>query len=109
MEISSDHYDFKGLGELRARADSRSEEAAREAGKQFEAMFFKMMLKSMREASEPMKSGLFDSAAMDNYTEMFDAKFPRPWHKEVLWVSLIGLYSISIQWERSAVMDQMIS
>ena len=74
MEISSDHYDFKGLGELRARADSRSEESAREAGKQFEAMFFKMMLKSMREASEPLKSGLFDSAAMDNYTEMFDAQ-----------------------------------
>ena len=74
MKTSSDHYDFGGLAELRAKSDTRSEASAREAGKQFEAMFFKMMLKSMREASEPLKSGLFESAAMDNYTEMFDAQ-----------------------------------
>ena len=45
-----------------------------EAGQQFEAFFIQMMLKSMRDASEDLKSGLWESSAGDSYEEMFDAE-----------------------------------
>ena len=48
--------------------------AAREVGQQFEAFFIQMMLKSMRDAGEGFKSGLWDSSAGDSYEEMFDAE-----------------------------------
>lgn len=50
----------------------RSRENLDKAGKQFEAVFTGMMLKSMREArlAEP----LFDSKALDTFREMQDQK-----------------------------------
>ena len=42
------------------------------AGQQFEASFTKLMLKSMREAK--LADPLFDSKAIDTFTEMSDAK-----------------------------------
>lgn len=48
--ISATH-DFRGLAELRADAARQSPEAAREAARQFEALFVQMMLKSMRDAN----------------------------------------------------------
>ena len=44
------------------------------AGQQFESVFTSMMLKSMRDAGEGLKSGLWDSSAGDSYEEMFDAE-----------------------------------
>ncbi|OUU00102.1 MAG: hypothetical protein CBC01_00240 [Betaproteobacteria bacterium TMED41] len=62
--------DFQGLGELRARAQSREEAATRQTAQQFEAMFIQMMLKSMRDAVP--KSELLKSKAMDTFEAMYD-------------------------------------
>lgn len=65
-------FDFAGFGALKAQAakDPKNAEAAKKAAQQFEAMFLQMMLKSMRDAVP--KSELFESNAMDTYTQMFD-------------------------------------
>tara|TARA_Y100001936_G_scaffold166131_1_gene162305 strand:- start:539 stop:952 length:414 start_codon:yes stop_codon:yes gene_type:complete len=65
------HYDFIGLGELKARADNEDIKAAKEVGSQFEALFVQMMLKSMRDAAAPLKSGLLDSSATNTFEEMY--------------------------------------
>ena len=65
------HYDFIGLGELKARVDNEDIKAAKEVGSQFEALSVQMMLKSMREAAAPLKSGLLDSSATDTFEEMY--------------------------------------
>ena len=65
------NLDFDGLAELKAKASGDDSETAREVGNQFEAMFVQMMLKSMREASEPLKSKLFDTKHMDTFEEMY--------------------------------------
>ena len=65
------HYDFIGLGELKARADNEGIKAAKEVGSQFEALFVQMMLKSMRDAAAPLKSGLLDSSATNTFEEMY--------------------------------------
>tara|TARA_Y100001936_G_scaffold165962_1_gene162112 strand:+ start:33 stop:446 length:414 start_codon:yes stop_codon:yes gene_type:complete len=65
------HYDFIGLGELKARADNEDMKAAKEVGSQFEALFVQMMLKSMRDAAAPLKSGLLDSSATNTFEEMY--------------------------------------
>ena len=65
------NLDFDGLAELNAKASRDDIEAAREVGNQFEAMFVQMMLKSMRDASEPLKSKLFDTKHIDTFEEMY--------------------------------------
>ena len=65
------HFDFSGLGELKARAHNKDKKVAREVGSQFEALFVQMMLKSMRDAATPLKSGLLDSSATDTFEEMY--------------------------------------
>ncbi len=72
MNLSAKSYlDFAGLGELRTRARNNEESAAREVGRQFEAMFVQMVFKSMREANEPMKSGLMGSSSIDTFEQMY--------------------------------------
>lgn len=67
------YFDFKGLGELKARANSdENNDAVKEVAKQFEAYFIGEMLKSMRLANESFKSDLIDSRSMETYQEMFD-------------------------------------
>jgi flagellar protein FlgJ len=59
--------DFQGLSQLKTEAGARSPEAAREAARQFEALFVQMMLKSMRDANAVL------GEKQDNtYQEMFD-------------------------------------
>ena len=65
------NLDFDGLAELKAKASRDDIETAREVGNQFEAMFVQMMLKSMRDASEPLKSKLFDTKHIDTFEEMY--------------------------------------
>lgn len=65
------NLDFDGLAVLKAKASRDDIEAAREVGNQFEAMFVQMMLKSMRDASEPLKSKLFDTKHIDTFEEMY--------------------------------------
>ena len=64
------YTDFSGLTKLRASARENPEAALQDVARQFESIYLKMMLKSMREAS--FGDPLFDSQSSDTYREMFD-------------------------------------
>ena len=66
------YTDFTGLGELRGKAQKDQNSALRESAQQFEGLFIQMMLKSMREANEPMKDDDNKSQALDTFEGMFD-------------------------------------
>lgn len=61
------YNDFQGLARLRADAGRSSPDAAREAARQFEALFVQMMLKSMRDANAAL-----GETRDRTYEEMFD-------------------------------------
>ena len=65
------HFDFTGLGELKARAQNNDKKVAKEVGSQFVALFVQMMLKSMREAGAPLKSDLLGSSTTDTFEQMY--------------------------------------
>ena len=69
--VSHSYHDFSGLGELRARAQKHDPQAVKEVGQKFEALFIQMILKSAREATATMKSGLMGSSAQDTFEEMY--------------------------------------
>jgi len=64
------YTDFKGLAELRLNGGANPDETLRAAGRQFEALFIQMMLKSMREATPG--DPLLGSNDQKTYQEMFD-------------------------------------
>lgn len=66
------YADFGALGELRGKAQRNESGALRESAQQFEALFIQMMLKSMREASNVMKSDMFQSNALETFQGMYD-------------------------------------
>jgi Rod binding domain-containing protein len=65
------YLDFTGLSNLRAKAKDDQASAAKEVGRQFEAMFVQMMMKSVRQANETIKSDLMGSSAVDTFEEMY--------------------------------------
>ena len=64
------YNDLQGLASLKAGARSAPADNIGEVAKQFESIFFGMMLKSMRDAT--IESDLFSSDQMDTYQQMFD-------------------------------------
>ncbi|GAA4417474.1 flagellar assembly peptidoglycan hydrolase FlgJ [Acidovorax lacteus] len=62
--------DGRSLNALKLEAGSNSPEAVREAAKQFESLFMRELIKSMREAT--MKSGLMDGGQADLGTDLLD-------------------------------------
>ena len=74
MEVSNNiprsALDFKGYGELKAKASRNEKVAAKEVAKQFEAMFVQMMLRSMR-AAVP-KNEQTQSKTMETFEQMYD-------------------------------------
>jgi len=64
------YADFKGLAELKNSAGQQDPAALREAARQFESIFTKMMLKSMRDAS--LGESLMDNDQSKFYMDMFD-------------------------------------
>jgi len=62
--------DARSLDRLKLDASQNDPAAVREAAKQFESLFMREMIKSMREAT--MKSGLLDSAQGDLGTDLLD-------------------------------------
>ncbi|MBU3738962.1 MAG: flagellar assembly peptidoglycan hydrolase FlgJ [Rhodoferax sp.] len=65
--------DARTLGQLKARAGDQDPGAVQEAARQFESLFMRELLKSMREAT--MKSGLMDSPGTDLGTDLLDQQF----------------------------------
>lgn len=72
--IVAGYSDFTGLAKLRVAAQKDQVKAAKEVGRQFEAFFIQSMLTSMRQASESLKSDLWDSSALNSYEDMFDSE-----------------------------------
>ncbi|MDH3768904.1 MAG: glucosaminidase domain-containing protein, partial [Gammaproteobacteria bacterium] len=66
------YSDMQGLAELRTHAVRRPESALEEVAGQFEAVFTRMMLKTMRESS--LNSDLLESNQSAHYMEMFDSQ-----------------------------------
>lgn len=64
------YTDFQGLADLKREARRESSGALREVAEQFEALFVRMLLKNMREAS--LGDGLFDNDQTRFYQDMFD-------------------------------------
>src|SRR5882724_4496055 len=67
--------DVRALAQLRNSAGTDPKAAVREAAKQFEGIFMQQLLKSMREASASMSSGMLDNSGTKMGSEMLDAQF----------------------------------
>ena len=65
--------DARSLGNLKAQTAQNTPEGIKEAAKQFESLFMRELLKSMREAT--VKSGLTDSPGGDLGTDLLDQQF----------------------------------
>lgn len=65
--------DAQSLGALKMQAGQNSKAAIKETAKQFESLFMRELMKSMREAT--MKSGMLDSPGADLGTDLLDQQF----------------------------------
>lgn len=65
--------DARSLNNLKLQAGQKSPAAIQEAAKQFESLFMRELIKSMREAT--MKSGMMDSPGGDLGTDLLDQQF----------------------------------
>lgn len=65
--------DARTLNNLKLQAGQKTPEAIKEAAKQFESLFMRELIKSMREAT--MKSGLTDNPGSDLGTDLLDQQF----------------------------------
>jgi len=66
------YNDLKGLAALKRDAKTQDPQALRTAARQFESLFTRMMLKSMREANATFGDKLMGSDQQDFYQGMFD-------------------------------------
>ena len=64
--------DFSGVHQLKQLAKSDQKQALSIVAKQFEGIMMQMVLKSMRDANNAMRSELFSHDTMDFYQDMFD-------------------------------------
>lgn len=64
--------DGASLNRLKFQAGQSTPEAVKETAKQFEALFMRELLKSMRDANASMKSGMLDSPGGDLGTDLLD-------------------------------------
>jgi flagellar protein FlgJ len=67
--------DAQSLGNLKMEAGKQTPAAIQETAKQFESMFMKELLKSMRDANASMKSGELDNAGSDLGTDLLDQQY----------------------------------
>lgn len=65
--------DAQSLGNLKMEAGKNSPEAIKETAKQFESLFMRELMKSMREATA--KSGMLDNPGSDLGTDLLDQQF----------------------------------
>jgi flagellar protein FlgJ len=67
--------DTHSIDALRSRAATDPKAAIKEAAKQFEALFMRELMKSMRQAQQSMASGMLDNAGSQMGTDMLDEQF----------------------------------
>lgn len=66
------YADFQGLASLKHEAKAQDPAALKEAAKQFESLFTRMLLKSMREANRSFGDSMFGGEHGEMYQDMFD-------------------------------------
>lgn len=66
------YADTQGLSDL--KLDKDNPDSLKAVAKEFEALFIKMILKSMRDANKALKSDYFDSNDESFYEEMYDSQ-----------------------------------
>ncbi len=67
--------DSQSLSKLKLEAGNATPETIKETAKQFESMFMRELVKSMREASDSMKAGMLDNPGSDLGTDLLDQQF----------------------------------
>lgn len=67
--------DGASLNRLKFQAGQATPEAVKETAKQFEALFMRELLKSMRDATASMKSGMLDNPGSDLGSDLLDQQF----------------------------------
>jgi flagellar protein FlgJ len=67
--------DANALGKLKMQAGSQTPDSIKETAKQFESLFMRELLKSMRDANNTMKSGMLDNSGSDLGTDLLDQQF----------------------------------
>lgn len=67
--------DAQSLAHLKLEAGKSTPAAIQETAKQFESLFMRELIKSMREASASMKSGLMDNPGSDLGADLLDQQF----------------------------------
>ncbi|OGB32256.1 MAG: flagellar rod assembly protein/muramidase FlgJ [Burkholderiales bacterium RIFCSPLOWO2_12_FULL_61_40] len=67
--------DAQSLGHLKLEAGKNTPAAIQETARQFESLFMRELIKSMREASASMKSGLMDNPGSDLGADLLDQQF----------------------------------
>ena len=67
--------DSQSLGNLKMEAGKTTPAAIQETAKQFESLFMRELIKSMREASAATKSGMMDNPGSDMGTDLLDQQF----------------------------------
>lgn len=67
--LASIATDFKGLSKLKVAAKNKDQGADREVAQQFESLFLKMMIKTMRQSETP---GILDSAQTNMARDLYD-------------------------------------
>ena len=68
--VQDNYLDLSALNDIKLKAKSDSKEALKSVASEFETIFLKMMLKSMRDAS--FGNPLFDSDSAKHYRDMHD-------------------------------------
>ena len=109
IDSPQSYFDFKGLAHLKTRAASgqEGETVVREVASQFESIFLHMILKTMREATNSMRSELFDSQSVRTYEEMFDQQLAVELSKRGSTGLADQIVSYLTQNERNAVKDNL--
>lgn len=76
LELSRNTHDMSGIDRLRQAAQSGDKKALTEAAQQFEAIFVKMMMQSMRNAQDALadKDSPFNSQQVKFYRDMHDTQ-----------------------------------
>lgn len=73
QDISSNYHDLAGLDKLRKAGQQNDKNALKQAAQQFESMFMKMLMQSMRQANEVFEAeGPFNSQSVKFYQDMHD-------------------------------------
>jgi peptidoglycan hydrolase FlgJ len=66
------YADFSQFAQMRGEAQRHETGVLEEVVEQFESVFVQMVLSSMREASKPLESGLFQSDQSETFQQMYD-------------------------------------